>query len=418
MNRRLRRAPRRAAASRSACRQPRSTSPSGMSTPITRAAGQASAISASVGATRVALSCPSSSRTATQPVRQASTPATCTTSACQAGNVHGGVTWLWGNDLADGSFGVTSPIFLDQLTPSGRLLSTLRLPDGSRNGSGLDGDHMVTSFSSKSELALNLSTDGRYVTFMGYVTKPDAIDVSNSNTPGVIDPTNRWRVPTTACSRNWIPTAGCGSPKPMPTAATTGAPRSSMTATARASSTRLETPVTAPIRSRTESSSARARPKSSTGDHRPAPTAPRGRQSAARHGRISPDSGTDRSVWAPRARNVAQPASRSAASRRSAPLRTWPRPANPGGAQRTPWRWRWNSVDPRRRSVNWPPRLWYDRPRSQCYRHPAGSGRWSRVPGSTGQCRRDQARRRSAFMEVRDYIEDNAEGFFEALKEC
>ena len=28
---------------------------------------------------------------------------------------------------------------------------------------------MVTSFSSKSELALNLSTDGRYVTFMGYV---------------------------------------------------------------------------------------------------------------------------------------------------------------------------------------------------------------------------------------------------------
>jgi hypothetical protein len=27
---------------------------------------------------------------------------------------------------------------------------------------------MVTSFSSKSELALNLSTDGRYVTFMGY----------------------------------------------------------------------------------------------------------------------------------------------------------------------------------------------------------------------------------------------------------
>src|ERR1017187_2966506 len=190
MNRRLRRAPSRAAASRSACRQPRSTSPSGMSTPITRAAGQASAISASVGATRVALSCPSSSRTATQPVRQASTPATSTTSACQAGNVHGGFTWLWGNDLADGSFGVTSPIFLDQLTPSGRLLSTLRLPDGSRNGSGLDGDHMVTSFSSKSELALNLSTDGRYVTFMGYVTKPDAIDVSNSNTPGVIDPTN------------------------------------------------------------------------------------------------------------------------------------------------------------------------------------------------------------------------------------
>src|ERR1022692_1369022 len=185
-------------------------------------------------------------------------PPGCTTGCVVATN-DGSYPGVWDNALADASFGVTSPIFLDQLTPSGRLLSTLRLPDGSRNGSGLDGDHMVTSFSSKSELALNLSTDGRYVTFMGYVTKPDAIDVSNSNTPGVIDPTNRWRVPTTACSRNWIPTAGCGSPKPMPTAATTGAPRSSMTVTARASSTRLETPVTAPIRSRTESSSARAR---------------------------------------------------------------------------------------------------------------------------------------------------------------
>ena len=49
---------------------------------------------------------------------------------------------------------------------------------------------MVTSFSSKSELALNLSTDGKYLTFMGYVAPIDAIDVSNSNTPGVVDPTN------------------------------------------------------------------------------------------------------------------------------------------------------------------------------------------------------------------------------------
>ena len=49
---------------------------------------------------------------------------------------------------------------------------------------------MVTSFSSKSELALNLSTDHSYLTFMGYVSPIDAIDVSNSNTPGVVDPTN------------------------------------------------------------------------------------------------------------------------------------------------------------------------------------------------------------------------------------
>src|SRR5208282_1633884 len=49
---------------------------------------------------------------------------------------------------------------------------------------------LVTSFSSKSELALNLSTDGKTVSFVGYIAKPGTLDVSNSNTPGVIDPTN------------------------------------------------------------------------------------------------------------------------------------------------------------------------------------------------------------------------------------
>jgi hypothetical protein len=49
---------------------------------------------------------------------------------------------------------------------------------------------LVSSFSSKSELALNLSTDHQYVTFMGYDAPIDTLDVSNSNTPGVVDPTN------------------------------------------------------------------------------------------------------------------------------------------------------------------------------------------------------------------------------------
>jgi hypothetical protein len=49
---------------------------------------------------------------------------------------------------------------------------------------------MVTSFSSKSELALNLSTDGRYLTFAGYVAPIDQLDASNANTPGAVDPTN------------------------------------------------------------------------------------------------------------------------------------------------------------------------------------------------------------------------------------
>jgi hypothetical protein len=93
---------------------------------------------------------------------------------------------VWNNDTADGSFGVTSPIFLDNITTHGELLDTLAVPS----------DVLVTSFSSKSELALNRSTDGRSITFVsyhggpGFLTAPNQLDVSNSNTPGVVDPTN------------------------------------------------------------------------------------------------------------------------------------------------------------------------------------------------------------------------------------
>jgi hypothetical protein len=90
------------------------------------------------------------------------------------------------NNKADGSFGVTSPIFLDDLSTDGKEISTLEVPS----------DLIVTSFSSKSELALNRSVDGKSITFVGYhggpgfLTAPNQLDVSNSNTPGVVDPTN------------------------------------------------------------------------------------------------------------------------------------------------------------------------------------------------------------------------------------
>jgi len=87
---------------------------------------------------------------------------------------------VWNNDSVDGSFGVTAPIFLDQITPSGATVSSMVVP----------GNMIVTSFSSKSELALNLSTDGSVLTFMGYVAAPNTVDASNSNTPGIYDPTN------------------------------------------------------------------------------------------------------------------------------------------------------------------------------------------------------------------------------------
>src|SRR5258708_6118626 len=106
-------------------------------------------------------------------------PATATCPTATATN-NGAYPTVWGNDTVDGSFGVTSPIFLDQMTTEGTRINTLPVPT----------NILVTSFSSKSELGLQLSPDGTVVTFMGYVAPVNTLDVSNSNTPGVMDPTN------------------------------------------------------------------------------------------------------------------------------------------------------------------------------------------------------------------------------------
>ena len=116
-------------------------------------------------------------------------PPGCSGSACAPANADGSYPGVFNNVIVDPSFGVTSPIFLEQLTPGGRLVNVLRVPDGNEWG-GAAADHVVTSFSSKSEIALNLSTNGRDLTFMGYDAVPNAVDVSNSNTPGVVDPTD------------------------------------------------------------------------------------------------------------------------------------------------------------------------------------------------------------------------------------
>ncbi|MCL2515738.1 MAG: hypothetical protein FWD85_09855 [Microbacteriaceae bacterium] len=105
----------------------------------------------------------------------------CTPGNCVTAIAGGGYPGLLNNDQIDGSFGVTSPITLNELDPnSGAVLQSFDVPT----------DQAVTSFSSKSELALNQSTSGNAVTFMGYASTPGQLDVSNSNTPGVIDPTN------------------------------------------------------------------------------------------------------------------------------------------------------------------------------------------------------------------------------------
>lgn len=101
------------------------------------------------------------------------------------------------NAGADASFGVTSQVFLQNYSAG----TTYQIDPGA----------VVGSFSSKSELAINVSSDGSALTFMAYnptqsfsstgtsgitsVTTGGSnnlglLDISNSNTPGLIDPTN------------------------------------------------------------------------------------------------------------------------------------------------------------------------------------------------------------------------------------
>ncbi len=121
-------------------------------------------------------------------------PPNCSGSGC-AGNAtyDGTYPLVWNNDMVDGSFGISSRIYLDQYMPTGQFVNYLEVPnnlDSSPSPTPSKQGQLVTSFPSKSEIALNLSTDGTKLTFMGYYAPVDVLDVSNSNTPGVIDPTN------------------------------------------------------------------------------------------------------------------------------------------------------------------------------------------------------------------------------------
>ena len=122
-------------------------------------------------------------------------PAGCanTTGGCSASTgapYDGSYPFVFNNDIYDANFGVTSRIYLDQITPFGWLINSIEVPNSLQHGIKSNSNQLVTSFSSKSELALNLSTDGRFLTFMGYVAPVDAVDISNSNTPGAVDPSD------------------------------------------------------------------------------------------------------------------------------------------------------------------------------------------------------------------------------------
>ena len=105
--------------------------------------------------------------------------------ACGTAVAPGTFPLVFNNAGPDGSFGVTQPIVLDEVNPTtDRAIKQVTVPDNPANG-----DYMTTSYSSKSELAINQSTDGQWDTFVGYVAPPATIDASNANTPGEIDPT-------------------------------------------------------------------------------------------------------------------------------------------------------------------------------------------------------------------------------------
>jgi len=94
---------------------------------------------------------------------------------------------VWNNDSVDTNFGITSNLFLSNVNP---LTGTV---DNTVNVSALaaaQGINLNTSFSSKSEGAINLTPDGSGLTFMAYNTTAGQLDISNSNTPGVTEQGN------------------------------------------------------------------------------------------------------------------------------------------------------------------------------------------------------------------------------------
>lgn len=92
---------------------------------------------------------------------------------------------VFANDTVDANFGITAPILLQDVAVPNQITATSAPTLNVTAQTGI-----TTSFPSKSELGLNLSSDGRTITLGGYNSPINRLDVSNSNTPAVIDPTN------------------------------------------------------------------------------------------------------------------------------------------------------------------------------------------------------------------------------------
>jgi hypothetical protein len=100
---------------------------------------------------------------------------------------NGAYNQVFQNATPDASFGVTSPVELESFNLSSKSVDMTTNLTAVAAAAGVN---LATSFSSKSELALNTSSDGSSITFMAYNAPVNILDASNSNTPGVNDPTN------------------------------------------------------------------------------------------------------------------------------------------------------------------------------------------------------------------------------------
>jgi hypothetical protein len=101
---------------------------------------------------------------------------------------------VFNNATVDSSFGVSSPLYLNQFSIGGTETAPTAAVAGVFNVTSTLG--IATSFSSKSEGALNLSPNGQYLTFADYATPINVLDVSNANTPGITEPGNYTANPT------------------------------------------------------------------------------------------------------------------------------------------------------------------------------------------------------------------------------
>ncbi|HET7887885.1 MAG TPA: hypothetical protein VFL62_16810 [Bradyrhizobium sp.] len=113
-------------------------------------------------------------------------------SPCATANTDATYPFVFNNALVDGTFSVAAKVVLDELRADGDgdFVQSVEVPNSTQRGIKANSDQAVTSFESKSELAINLSVDHRAVSFLGYFAPVAALDVSNSNTPFVVDPTN------------------------------------------------------------------------------------------------------------------------------------------------------------------------------------------------------------------------------------